>query len=94
MPNIYSKRRGSVPYPEGAIYVGRPTEWGNPFPAASESQRNSACDQFEAYAVARHAREPWWLLPLKGKHLVCWCKSTPTSLVRCHAETLLRLANS
>jgi hypothetical protein len=87
MPKIYSRRdRQSVP--ADAVYVGRPSVWGNPFPMHSESERDAVCDKFEAYAVERFERNPEWLDPLVGKDLVCYC--TPR---RCHAETLLRLAN-
>ncbi len=46
------------------------------------------CDEFERYAQARLATEPTWLDELKGKDLECWCAPR-----RCHAETLLRMAN-
>mgnify|MGYP000060590371 CR=1 FL=1 len=87
-PQIYSRRAGAIKAPIGAVYVGRPSVWGNPFEAKEESDRDSVCDAFEAYAQKRNTDEPLWLAPLKGKHLECWCAPK-----RCHAETLLRLAN-
>jgi len=87
-PQIYSRRAGAVKAPVGALYVGRPSVWGNPFATKEESDRDSVCDAFEAYAQKRNTDEPLWLAPLKGKHLECWCAPK-----RCHAETLLRLAN-
>jgi Domain of unknown function (DUF4326) len=86
MPKVYSRRSGSIP--PGAVYVGRPSPWGNPFPMRSESERDAVCDKFEKYATERAARDPLWLAPLQGRDLVCWCAPR-----RCHAETLLRLAN-
>lgn len=83
---IYNLRKG--PPPDGVILVDRRTVWGNPFVMHDESQRDEVCEKFEQYAVNRLANQPDWLAPLRGKDLACWC--TPK---RCHAETLMRLAN-
>lgn len=78
------------PYPADAVRVDRGSNWGNPFVMAGQSdqERNRVCDLFEQYAAWRLAIEPAWLEPLRGKSLACWCAPK-----RCHAETLLRLAN-
>ena len=70
--------------------VDRSSPWGNPFIMRNqtEAERAYVCDQFEQYARWRLAQERDWLEPLRGKHLACWCAPK-----RCHAETLLRLAN-
>ncbi len=93
MPQIYSKRKGADPPPAGAVTVDRTSRWGNPFPMTHEGgsgigSRDWACDEFVKYAASRLEREPRWLDALRGKDLVCWCAPK-----RCHAETLLRLAN-
>lgn len=84
---VFNKKREL--YPPDAVYVGRPSPWGNPFVMMTENDRNQVCDKFEAYARERLRREPDWLEPLKGKDLVCYC-----SPKRCHADTLLILANA
>ncbi len=80
--------------PEGAVYVGRPTKWGNPFFVTSQSLHGPA-------EVVRKYREMiggnLWTSPtrqeikdeLRGKDLVCWC---PLNLP-CHADVLLEIAN-
>lgn len=83
--------------PPDAVLVDRKTPWGNPFHMSHEmgsgiGSRQWACDEFAKYAAARVEREPGWLAPLRGKSLVCWCKR-PDKEVRCHADTLLLLAN-
>ena len=88
---IYSKRSGSVPAPEGAVYVGRPSVWGNPY-ATDDWGQGDAANLFYGYALDRLAQYPKWLDPLKGKSLVCWCKSKPTDKTPCHAEWLQHLA--
>jgi hypothetical protein len=72
--------------PAGAIYVGRPSRWGNPFPvvagdqaAAVAAYRRWLLEQPELVAAAR--RE------LVGRVLACWCRpGTP-----CHADVLIEL---
>ena len=81
---VYNKRRANE-IPTGAIYVGRPTKWGNPFSKGSKSQNIA---DFQEYAEGRHTRDPNWLKPLAGKHLVCWCSPN-----RCHADILIQMAN-
>ena len=84
MPKVFSRRRPHE-IPTGAIYVGRPSVWGNPFSKGSKA-KNIA--DFRAYAEKRNEREPEWLKPLRGKNLVCWC--SPSG---CHGDVLIELAN-
>jgi len=93
LPKIYNMRDSKVTQPtvgSKVVIVQRGTPWGNPFimKGTSQAERDRVCDEFETYAVNRHAEDPTWLAPLRGAHLVCWCAPK-----RCHAETLLRLAN-
>jgi Domain of unknown function (DUF4326) len=96
---IYSLRSAAQqrdPIPPDAVYVGRGrgSQWGNPYMAHSEADRDDVCDRFEQYAQQRLEREPHWLEPLRDRSLVCWCQSpSDRNPKRCHAMTLLRLAN-
>ena len=83
-PRVVNKRtyRGA----EAAVYVGRPSVWGNPF-----SLKRYGTGVFRRYLdymgehpelVAR-AREE-----LGGRLLMCWCAPR-----LCHAEVLARLAD-
>lgn len=92
MPQVFNKRRKGVPV--DAVYVGRGlgSKWGNPYKvglATAEYTRTESLKLFEEYAERRLKREPDWLDELKGKDLVCWCSPLP-----CHADILVRLANS
>lgn len=73
------------------VRVDRRSKWGNPFIMrnGSDAERNRVCDAFEEMA-ARWPPETIAALrrELKGKNLACWC-----SPKRCHADTLLRIAN-
>jgi len=71
-----------------AVRVDRQGPWGNPFVLGQDGNRDQVCDLFRVYAEWRLTIQPDWLLPLKGKDLACWCAPQ-----RCHADTLLKLAN-
>lgn len=78
-----------VNYPKNAIYVGRPTKWGNPFWMRSENERDTVCEKYEAWIKTKPELIAAAKNELKGKDLVCFCAPR-----RCHADTLLRIANS
>lgn len=70
-----------------AIYVGRPTKWGNPFIIGTDGTRDEVIQMYrDRLMVCPPLLE---LLPLlRGSDLVCWCAPQP-----CHADVLLELAN-
>ncbi len=94
MPKVLNKRTDEIP--EGAVYVGRSSKWGNPYnlndpilPAGltKQERRNLVIAEFRVYLETNH--ELLSQLPeLKDKDLVCWCAPLP-----CHADVLLELAN-
>lgn len=91
MPRIYNMRTDQL-IPADAIYVGRPSKWGNPFTVA-EYGRGKAVEQYRTHALKRLA-DPYDnfvndIKELTGHDLICWC--WPDS---CHAEVLLELANN
>ena len=85
---VLNKRSDEIP--SDAVYVGRPSAWGNPFGVErhTEESHQVAVNKFEVYLEIRLVVEPDYLLPLKGKDLVCWCAPLP-----CHADVLLKMAN-
>ena len=87
MPKVYSKRRPNE-IPKGAVYVGRPTIWGNRWRAGVDGSRSEVVAKFRHFATRHLKAFPNWLKPLKGKDLVCWCAP-----LECHADVLLELAN-
>lgn len=83
---IQRKRTKGWRMPEGAVYVGRPTKWGNPFSVA----------EYGPYALFNYRNRLKGMLligvslsELRGKDLACWCKEGAP----CHADILLELAN-
>lgn len=97
-------RRSRMPgwkWPEGAVYVGRPSVWGNPFTVDTHGSREAAVAAYDE-AIRRDTRQDFFYLDvaeqeaqhlptheLRGKDLMCWCPLDQP----CHADILLRLAN-
>lgn len=88
MPKVLNKRAGFDKIPPDAVYVGRPSKWGNPFPLERESDRERILEQYRQWLMARPDLEEY-IAPLRGKDLVCWCAPK-----LCHADLLLELANN
>jgi len=88
MPKVYNKRDKNVP--ADAIYVGRPSVFGNPFAMRehTKANRDKVCDAFENMCSLNPKFRERIKQELRGKDLVCWCAPA-----RCHADTLLRIAN-
>ena len=80
MPKVLNKRTDKIP--DDAVYVGRPSRWGNPYKVGRDGTREEVIEKFTHFIVAFNLSE------LKGKDLVCWCAPLP-----CHADILLELAN-
>jgi Domain of unknown function (DUF4326) len=79
--------------PPNAVYVGRPTTFGNRFTAEEEGSIAAAVamfqhdvKKFQCFHPEDYAR---WIAPLRGKDLACWCALDKP----CHADVLLELAN-
>lgn len=84
MPRVLNKLRDGVP--PGAVYVGRPSKWGNPFAMSSFGDRKGVVAQY---------RKHLWCTPslmsqlpeLYDKDLVCFCAP-----LECHADVLIKAA--
>lgn len=85
--------------PTEAIYVGRPSVWGNPWRVGGKA--HGAIDPATAKAEYAHAllngrlRDPGGTAlierigELRGRDLACWCDADQP----CHADVLLHYAN-
>lgn len=92
MPQVYNRHHGDEP--DDAVYVGRPTKWGNPYTHLMHgggivvSTRKVAIKKYKEYLLTRPDLKEDAKLELEGKDLVCWCKPGA-----CHADVLLEIAN-
>lgn len=76
--------------PEGAVYVGRPSMWGNPFVIGRDGTREEVIAKYRAGLAAL---DPLVLAVRLGQladrnptALACWCAPEP-----CHADVLAEL---
>lgn len=84
---IQRKRVKGWRMPEGAVYVGRPTKWGNRYRLDDYGEK--ALDNYREDLVAAIDGGHLDLNELRGKDLACWCRVGAP----CHADILLELAN-
>lgn len=78
MVKVHNKYHGTAP--ADAVYIGRGSPWGNPFPITRTVSRDEVCDRYEEEILPHLDLEP-----LRGKDLVCFCKPQ-----RCHGDSILR----
>lgn len=87
MARVLNAKRGQQSTHD-AVYVGRPSKWGNPFVIDKDHDRDDVIAAYKDWLM----QQPELLLclreELRGKDLVCWCAP-----LRCHADFLLELAN-
>ena len=84
---VLNKRTIDIEDIDGAVYIGRPSKWGNPFEIGKDGTRDQVIAKYEKYLLTnRHLFDS--LGELKGRNLVCWC-----SPLACHGDVLLRYAN-
>jgi hypothetical protein len=99
-PRRYQQRRTKGwRKPEGAVAVGRPSRWSNPFrvgrPATTPRgelvvrDRAHAVELFAAYLANEPDLQAEVRAHLRGRDLMCWCPLDGP----CHADVLLRVAN-
>ena len=89
---IQRKRTKGWRMPPGAIYVGRPTEGGNPYQTAQMTPEQAVRFFRARWQRLRHTPSGQsYLAYLRGHDLACWCALDQPF---CHADVLLELANS
>jgi Domain of unknown function (DUF4326) len=85
-PRVLNKHHGNIP--RSAVYVGRPSKWGNPFVIGKHGDRQMVVTQYRSWLCDQPALLA--ALPeLRGRDLVCFC--APRA---CHADVLKDMANA
>jgi hypothetical protein len=84
-PRVLNKHHGGIP--KDAVYIGRPSKWGNPFAIPRDGNRAEVIAKYRAW-IANNTALMAALPELRGRDLVCFC--APAA---CHGDTLLELAN-
>lgn len=95
LPQVLNRKIHGVP--KGAVYVGRPSEWGNPYSHKGDTLAEFRVatiedaiinfdklvrERFKDDAYKAHA-----IRELGGRDLVCWCDGL------CHARVWLKYVN-
>lgn len=86
MARVLNKRRDQIP--SSAVYIGRPSVFGNPFVIGKDGDRAEVIRKYAAWIKSKPALMQQARQQLKGKDLVCWC--APEA---CHGDVLLKIAN-
>lgn len=88
--------------PKNAVYIGRGSIFGNPFPMQnkSEQERERVCVEYRKYLAKRIDNDPEFrsaVKELKGKNVACFCSNGKTSRQDgarwCHGHILLACAD-
>lgn len=86
MPRVLNKHRDEVG--PGAVYIGRPSKWGNPFIIGRDGTRSEVIRRYDAWISSQPNLVEDVKRELKGKDLVCFCSPKP-----CHGDVFMRIAN-
>jgi len=87
MKRIQRKRSKGWRMPSNAVYVGRPTKFGNPFAVTFFRSREEAVAEYRSWLERVMKKAPSFLDELKGKDLACWCPLDKA----CHADVILEM---
>jgi hypothetical protein len=87
MPKVHNRHHNTAP--DSAVYIGRGSEWGNPFKIGRDGDRDTVCDKYEEMVFQSPSFIQYIKESLKGRDLVCFCAPK-----RCHGDFLLRIANA
>jgi hypothetical protein len=79
--------------PKEAVYVGRPSIFGNPFVIGRDGSRDEVIEKYKDWFLEKIISDPEFaasVLALKSvPALVCWCAPK-----RCHASVIVELLDS
>ena len=87
MPRVWN--RNTQRPPESAIYIGRPSAFGNPFRIGPDGDRSDVIRKYASWIRSRPNLMEKARRELRGKDLVCYCAPYD-----CHGDVLLEIANS
>lgn len=94
MPSVLNKYKDQCP--PDAVYIGRPSKWGNPFSHMSGTRaafrvkdRDEAVSKFLEWILEQPELLEQVKRELKGRDLVCFCAPK-----LCHGHVLEYLANN
>ena len=87
MPKVLNRHRDAIP--PGAVHIGRPSKWGNPFVIGRHGTRDDVIAKHREWLLAQPALIEAAKRELAGHDLVCFCAPK-----KCHGDVLLEVANA
>ncbi|MCC6457843.1 MAG: DUF4326 domain-containing protein [Caldilineaceae bacterium] len=89
MKRIQRKRSKGWKMPPNAVYVGRPTQYGNDFVVDVDGTAAECVAKYREHFIrpTLQVHGPAYFEPLRGKDLACWCPLDQP----CHADVLIEL---
>lgn len=72
----------------GAVYIGRPTKWGNPFVIGRDGDHAEVIRKYRAYLKRNVVLRAQAQTELRDKVLACFCAP-----LACHGDVLAEVAN-
>lgn len=73
---------------EKAVYVGRPSKWGNPYEIGRDGDREQVLMHYRKHLKQHPELVEEAKQELKNKSLLCWCPP-----LACHGDLLIFVAN-
>lgn len=86
---LHVSQMGSNPLRE-YVYIGRPSQWGNPFVLRRERDRPRVIFEYARWIVTQTDLMER-MKSLLGKDLCCWCKTEANPSKLCHGDVILDL---
>lgn len=87
MMKVLNKAKDIIP--PDAVYIGRPSKWGNPFLLGKDGNREEVIRKFKVYVQQKPELVALIRKELNGKSLVCFC-----SPLACHGDVIMDIANN
>lgn len=71
------------------VYIGRPSNWGNPFRIGSDGTRQEVIELYRRHLVTQPDLVARLIRELTGRRLGCWCHPLP-----CHGDVLVDVCDA
>lgn len=71
------------------VYIGRPSDWGNPFVIGKDGDRNDVIRKYRQWIENQPELLSRVKTELQGRRIACWCKPED-----CHGDVLAEIADA
>ena len=89
MPKTWNLYRDRGKIPKGALFMGRPSKWGNPYVLNRDGTRAEVISKFREYFTQQVSTGKLDPEEIRGVDGICFCAPQP-----CHVDIILAAANT